>query len=654
MNSSVPSLLNLKIVRASLEHISQGITVFGPDLKLIACNKRFIELLDFPDTLAEPGTDFATFMRHNALRGEYGEGDLEELVEIRVRRARRNEPHEFDRQRPDGSVIRVAGTPLPGGGFVTVYSDVTAQHERQAELEQRVAERTEALKVNEARLRVIANEVKAGIALLDESLGIRYANLRFARAYGYSPSSIEGLPCRQVLGTDTFETALPHFQMALAGQSVDFDGTLKLPDGRVKEIRTFLRPEFSSTGHVSGFYVLSIDMTRQNAADRALFQAQKMEALGRLSAGIAHDFNNLLTVILGNLVPLGEQGLDKDLIKEYLRPAIGAARRGSELTKRLLTLARRQSVQAAPINVHEAINEVLLLVSASIPEGIQIVPPVDRSDPWLRADRNQLEMALLNMTVNALHAIGDKGRIVFSYDQTQLGSDEAAAFKIAPGRYCRIRIADTGRGMTAEEIQHIFDPFYTSMPERGSGLGLAMVYAFIEQSGGAIRVTSMPGSGSSFAILLPACDPPSDPIDNGRAVDEIGVLSRNSLTLLVEDNQEVREVVRRQLVELGYAVVEAGSAEEAATLMDDLPDLQLVVSDIALAGSMSGFDLVRSMSVTFPDLPAVLMTGHGANRQGPGDASAPPILQKPFEKGDLAAAIAKAASAKTRKDAVTE
>ncbi|MEX3009103.1 PAS-domain containing protein [Hoeflea sp. TYP-13] len=639
MNPAAANNHNLDTVRAAIEHIGQGITVFDDQLRLVACNAKFLELLDFPAELSKPGTEFAAFMRHNARRGEYGTGDVESLVRQRVEQAMKFEPHTFERTRPDGTILHVEGSPLPDGGFVTVYTDVTEERLREAWLEDRVAERTKALRENETRLRIIANEVKAGIAHLDKDLVFRFANARFSRAYGWREGDIIGRPADQILPQPVMAASGARFTQALSGVSVDFDLEIELADGRRKDIRTFLRPEFGSGGSVSGFYVLSIDLTRQKAADRTLAQAQKMEALGRMAAGIAHDFNNLLTIVLGNLSPLQDRLQDGELSKEYLDPAVGAARRGALLTERLLTLTRRQIHRASPIRARDAIEDVIAILTASLPESTELRSCGDGSDPWLKADRGQLEMALINLVVNANAALDGPGRITLSCDEAVLGSEQAQALRLSPGSFCRLKVKDTGRGMAPEEQRLIFDPFYSGRPERGAGLGLAMVFAFVEQSEGAIEVHSHPGRGTAFTLLLPRAEPAQSRAPD-RSVAATPPEPRDGPILLIEDDKQVRRVLRRQLVSLGHAVLEAESAEDAEQLLAGVEGIWMVISDVALTGR-SGLAFAETLAADFPKLGVVLITGHGAR---PVKAAAPvgvQVLQKPVSDEDLESAIAR-------------
>ncbi|MDX1780199.1 MAG: PAS-domain containing protein [Thalassovita sp.] len=636
---------NLAKVRSALEHIEQGITVFDENLKLVALNVRFLQLLGFPVELAEPGTEFADFMRFNAVRGEYGEGDIETLVAERVTQAAKFEPHRFERVRPDGTILRVTGTPLPGGGFVTVYSDVTSERQREAELERRVEARTEELRRNQARLALIADEVKAGIALVDENFTVKYANRRFAAAYDLTPETIQGRNSLEFLPPETLESSRPRLEKALAGEPTELDLEIDMPNGKKRFVRTFLRPEIADTGRVTGLYLLSIDMTKQKETDLTLARAQKMEALGTLSAGIAHDFNNLLTIILGNLRPLSEVLPDDSLRRDYLMPAIAAASRGNDLTTRLLSLTRQKNTVPKPLPASEAISDAIQILSSSLPSDIRLLGPECECSYWINVDRGQLEMALINLAVNSSEAISGPGEIEMGCDEIMLSAAEANQRKLSPGRYCRIMVSDTGHGMSDEVQQRIFDPFYSRKPGKGSGLGLAMVYAFVEQSGGSITVRSTPGKGTEFSLFLPAIDP-EDEVMEWLEEEKLSPPELSGTTvLLVEDNALVRDVVRRQLEALGTQVIDAETAELALALLERSRHVDLVLSDISLTGRLTGIDLRERAGSRYPDLPVILMTAHGAADLATPDHRAGQVLQKPFVKQQLERSIALALTA---------
>lgn len=629
------------LVRESLDHMGHGVTIFDSNLKLVSWNQGFLDLLSFPAELAFEGADFESFVRYNAKIGEYGEGDLEQQIAERVDAVRKFEPYVFERDSKNGRALRVAGSPLPSGGFVTIYTDVTENKTREKELEQKVAKRTNQLRLSEARLQLIADEVPAGIAHIDEDMNILFANKRFSRAYGRVPSDMIGKRCKDILHPKTLEHSSRFFEQARRGKMVDFEMEITLPSDHRREIRTYLRPECPSEGEVIGFYLLSLDVTKLKIANSALLQSQKMDALGRLSSGISHDFNNLLAIILGNLVPLKERLGDKNIVEEYVDPSISAARRGSNVTRRLLSLAKNESVNPSAVHVGQLIADMVELLQSTFPTDIEIVFDDVTSYPLAMVDPAQLEMALLNLFVNARDAIVDTGCLTITVEPEELGPSEAELHKLPVGSYIKIRVADDGVGITKDAQERIFEPFFTSKGSSGgTGLGLSMVFGFVRASNGTISVVSEPGHGTTFSILLPiaeATDVQRSPSPE-RTVPENR--SDNPLVLLVEDDEAVRAIVRRQLNELGYPLIEAEDASVALDLFRSIPEIKLMLSDISMPGDMDGLALADRLSREDPRLGIVLMSGQRASLQDLGEAAPYPFLAKPFEKHDLANVLA--------------
>ena len=632
----------------SLDYPDQGITVFDQDLRLVAWNDRFLEIYDYPRALAFEGAEFASFVAHSVAEGEFGPGEPERLVAERVRKARAFARHQFERRRPDGRVIRVVDTPLPSGGFVTTHTDLTALEQRQIALERLVEQRSRELTLSEERLRLIADEVPAGIAHLDTELNFLYVNKRFAQAYNRTPEAVVGLNAADVLHPRTLSESRRFFEQARRGAMVDFEMELELPDGRHRFIRTLLRPEHPSIGDITRFYLVSIDVTRRKATLSALMRSQKMDALGRMASGISHDFNNLLTVILGNLTPLADQLGDTALVEEYLIPAISAARRGSSLTRRLLTLARREQYDPVPTDIGAAIDDICTLLKSSMPATLKLGHRQLGPLPPASVDRAQLEMALLNLSLNARDATGGIGRIDIETRPYDLPAEEAELLRLPAGRYLRIRFSDDGCGMSAEQTERAFEPFFTSQTAgAGSGLGLSMVYGFVQQSNGAVWVDSAPGSGTTFSILLPGtglqapvATRPPDP--EAEAEDAALDLHRpDGIVLLVEDDRDVRRTIRRKVASLGYPLVEAASGEEALDLLGRIEDIALVLSDIDMPGGIDGNRLAQRIAKDFPATAVVLMSGHPQHRDGAGGIGVP-FLQKPFGAEELEQAFAAA------------
>ncbi|MBL8573070.1 MAG: response regulator, partial [Hyphomicrobiaceae bacterium] len=454
----------------------------------------------------------------------------------------------------------------------------------------------------------------------------------------FSQFEMIGRPADDILSEETMRVSRPFFEHARRGAAVDFDMTLKLPNGQPIDIRTFLRPEGPSDGEVVGFYLLSINVTRQKQATAALLQAQKMDALGQLSSGIAHDFNNLLTVILGNLTPLKERISDGALVQDMLEPAIRAARRGADLTRRLLTVARRNPLEPVAVDVEEAIAGLVKLLRPSMPESIEIVTSSRGRGHVAFVDPAQLETALLNLAVNARDALASGGQIRIATSMRSLAAEEAEDWKLPPGDFVQIVFEDDGPGMPADTLGRIFEPFFTTKPTgKGSGLGLSMVYGFIRQSNGMIRATSQPGKGARFTLLLPQAEHADLPVET--PVPEVVPTERQGLALLVDDDEGVRSVLRRQLVDLGYPLIEASDAAEALDVIRSVDGVSVMVTDIAMPGSMNGLDLAREVRGLKPEIGIVLMTGHGGAVERAASGGEFPLLRKPFERGALAHAL---------------
>ena len=634
MTEDLTPIRNERHILEGLAHLDQGITIFDQDLKLVVWNRKFLEVYNYPPELAFQGADFASFIDFNARKGDYGPGDVDSQVAERVSTARKFEKHRFERVRADGSRIEVVGTPLPNGGFVSTYTDITEKSRHQEVLEELVETRTRALQLSEERLSLIADEVPAGIAHIDKDMNILYANKRFARAYRKTPADVIGMNTSDVLYARTLQESSRFFEQARRGALVDFEMRLELPGGRFKEVRTLLRPGKPATGEIADFYLVSIDVPRRKSTLSALMRSQKMDALGRMASGISHDFNNLLTIILGNLVPLSEQLSDADLVEEFLMPAISAARRGSALTKRLLTLARREQFDPVPTRIGEAIDEISALVSSSIPSSLVVRLHQQKDLPLALVDRSQLEMAILNLALNARDATQGKGTITIDTAARRLSQEEAELFRIPAGNYIGIRFSDDGCGMEAALVEKIFEPFFTSkVAGSGSGLGLSMVYGFVQQSNGAITVESAPGRGTSFTILLPeVAAPPDDPpapLPPGPAP----ISQESRIVLLVEDDPDVRRTIRRQVSGFGHPVVEAENADEAMILLEQLKEVRMVLSDVDMPGTMNGFGLAARVQAKFPHIDLVLMSGQ--NVQPPDGQADTPLLRKPFTDADL-------------------
>ncbi|MBI5900547.1 MAG: PAS-domain containing protein [Rhodocyclales bacterium] len=631
------------LMQAALDMVSQGFTIIDADLRLVAWNRGFIEMLDFPPEFGRFGTPFETFMRYNAERGEYGPGPVEELVAQRVAAARAFAPHYFERERPNGRIIAVRGEPVPGRGFVTLYTDITEQRhserlirEQNNELERRVAERTEALSRSEERLRLITDAIPALIAYFDREQVYRFANRGYAEWFGRGKEDVPGRRIAEVMGAPLHAELLPQIEAVLAGRSVSYEYSLRHADGTLRHASSTLVPEFGPGGEVRGGYVLSADVTEQKATQAALLQARKMEAVGQLAGGLAHDFNNMLTVVIGNLAALKERHPDDIALADCLDPALTAARRGVDLIRRLLSFARQQSLEPRPVDVARLVDELLPLLRRSLPESIAVDFPAPAPGLFAMTDPHQLENALLNLAFNARDAMAGGGRLAIRLASRTLAGAAAADLDLAPGDYVEIVITDSGQGMSAAVLARALEPFFTTKGyAAGSGLGLSMVYGFAKQSGGGLRLASAPGAGTEAWLHLPRCAPAAQAEAEG--IGALPATPGHGLVLLVEDDAEVRRVVRMQLTGLGYPVIEAANGAEGLALLEQIEAIALVLSDVVMPGGIDGPRLAREVRARRPEVGVLLMSGYAG---GPDViAGEVPLLAKPFASHQLAAAL---------------
>ncbi|MCP1335554.1 PAS domain-containing hybrid sensor histidine kinase/response regulator [Futiania mangrovi] len=384
-----------------------------------------------------------------------------------------------------------------------------------------------------------------------------------------------------------------------------------------------------------------IDVTDQRDLENRLRESQKLEAIGQLTGGVAHDFNNLLTVIVGNAEELTDKLARDPQLRLMAEMTLKAAERGAELTSRLLAFARKQTLQPRPLNLNAMIASMDGLLRRTLPEAIEI-EVAGAPDLWpVEADPSQLEVAILNLAINARDAMPEGGTLRIETANAVL-DDHAAAGQdgAAPGRYATITITDTGAGMDRDTLARAFEPFFTTKePGKGSGLGLSMVFGFVTQSGGHVRLASEPGAGTRVVIRLP-CSP--------RSVPDTGDGSRTPLPeggsehiLVVEDNDLVRGHLAAQLAAHGYRVSSRQKGSDALAFLEANDDVDLLFTDIVMPGGVSGLELAEEGRRLHPGLKVLLTTGYADPRLARHAGTQPQfeILPKPYRKDELLARI---------------
>jgi signal transduction histidine kinase len=372
----------------------------------------------------------------------------------------------------------------------------------------------------------------------------------------------------------------------------------------------------------------------REAALAQIHEMQKVESLGQLTGGVAHDFNNLLMAVLGNLEILSKYLPDDQRLRRLIDGAIQGAERGATLTRRMLAFARRQELQPASVDVPKLVDSMVEMLRRSLGPSIAITTEFEAELPAARVDPNQLELALLNLALNARDAMPRGGTLTISARRERIGVDGALGLK--PGEYVRIAECDTGIGMEETTVKRATEPFFTTKgPGRGTGLGLSMVDGLVAQSGGALRIGSKLGAGTTIELWLPVAEPGKARKRRTAGPPHIDGL-RACRVLVVDDDPIVMAGTTAMLEDLGHCAIEAGSAEIALEVLSTQPGIDCVITDHAMPG-MSGTDLAERIRCIWPDMPVVLASGYP---DVPGDELGLPRLAKPYRQEELARLLA--------------
>src|ERR1700722_1707933 len=368
-----------------------------------------------------------------------------------------------------------------------------------------------------------------------------------------------------------------------------------------------------------------------------LFEAQKIDTIGQLTGGVAHDFNNLLMAMLGCLELLKKRLAGGPTAQRLLDNALKGAERGASLTQRLLAFARRQELRPEAVELPGLIAGMRDLLGRSLGPGINIVEEVSERLPPVLADANQLELALMNLALNSRDAMPGGGVLTVSAVEEVI--EKGSSLGLAPGRYVRLSVADTGQGMDAATIARAAEPFFTTKGTgKGTGLGLSMVHGLAAQSGGALRIESEPGGGTRVHLFLPKAERAKAKLARKEAEGDFELKARATV-LLVDDDVLVSDGTAAMLEDLGHAVIEANSAAMALDLLAAKPEIDFVITDHAMP-EMTGVEFAKVVRARSPDLPIVLATGYAELPAGLGADLKLPRLAKPFLQRDLAQVIA--------------
>jgi PAS domain S-box-containing protein len=487
-------------------------------------------------------------------------------------------------------------------------------------------------------------------AIFVKDLEGRYVlmNRAAAKFISRTPEDIVGRNDFELYPEDTARRFVEDDKAVLAsGQAMSFEGVAAIPSGTQAYLVT-KGVYRDKSGKILGVYGISHDVTELRRAQesleltrQALFQSQKMEAVGQLTGGIAHDFNNILMVILGNLELLRMKlpQVD-DAMTELIDETLRATKHGQDLTGDLLAFSRRRQLNPQPVAINALVESIARLLTRTLGAGITVNTAASRDAGVAVVDPAALEAAILNIALNARDAMPNGGKLTIRTSRAEITQAPRTEDDLPIGRYAMLSIQDTGAGMPPDVVSRVFEPFFTTKPTgAGSGLGLSMVYGFAKQSGGTVTIASEVGRGTTVIIYLPLTKtrPQGDAAQSLPAASPIG----SHTILVVEDEAAVRSTIRRQLETLGHKVLVADTAAAGLAILKGKVTPDVMLTDVVLGSGMNGIDLADAARAWKPGLPVIFISGFTAvpEAQRRIHDSGAPLLGKPATLSQLERAL---------------
>jgi PAS domain S-box-containing protein len=563
--------------------------------------------------------------------------DRRDEVRDIIDRTRRGEPiehFETSRVRRDGSAVDVSLSISPirsvSGEVVGISKaarDIAENKRTEQALSQEIEERR--------RIFDSSNDL---ILVTDTAGNFIQVSPSVTAILGYQPSDMVGHSAVEFIHPDDLEHTRSEMRAARRGLSKrNFETRYIDREGNAVALNwtgTWSEP-------VRRHFFIGRDLTEKQTAEAQLRHAQKMDAVGQLTGGVAHDFNNILTVITGTIGILEEAVADQPQLAAIARLIDEAAERGANLTKHLLAFARKQPLQPVELDVNALVLEAAKLLHPTLGEHIEITPLL-AEDAWTAlADPSQLTTAVLNLAINARDAMPNGGKLALETGNVVLDESYASLqSEVTPGNYVMIAVSDTGTGIPPALLERVFEPFFTTKEVgRGTGLGLSMVFGFVKQSGGHIKIYSEQGHGTSVKIYLPRAAGLQQTAAEAQVSSSIQ--GGNETVLVVEDDSLVRRYVMTQIESLGYSTLEAANASDALRIIDDVATIDLLFTDVIMPGGMNGRQLVDEALKRRPGLKTLYTSGYTENaivHHGRLDSGVL-LLAKPYRKSELARMI---------------
>lgn len=588
---------------SGLNLIKQAISIHDADLKLMVANRQFQKMFSLPDHLVKSGAEFRDILTYLSEMGDYGQiDDIPSFVQEKIDLALGFQPHYFERSRANGTLISVEGNPLRQGGWISVYTDITEVKQQEKfirshaeSLSEELIKRSETLAQTNRRmtatvtaleatkqeltdsreqLNLISTMTPAHIAHVDAKGIYTHSNGKLHTILPCAGAKIVGSKFSETLGEAVWRQVEPRFNSVLQGNP-SISELYDEVSGHY--IRLAMTPDLDEEG-VHGCYILSMDVTDEVSARTALAHARRRELATQLTSGMAHDFANLLTIIMGQQAQLEVRAAQDPDIAQISATIRSAAKRGAELIESLSLIESQRNLDPVVVNIPTFLDNFSQLARAAVPKDIALSIVADIPDDRLIFDPGFAQDALLNLVLNASEAMKGKGRVSIKLAHFQKNVLE-------------IKVNDEGPGFSADGLNNALAPFYSTKTGKvGSGLGLSAAFDFAKSCGGTLRLGNLPERGASVSLRIPY-----KPVKTQQA----------GLILLVDDDDDVREVVRQHLRQAGHAVIEAMSVTEAKKLVH-IDGLTHVVTDLAIGPSETGLDIVEIV----PDhVPVVIITG---------------------------------------------
>ncbi|MCC4616525.1 PAS domain-containing protein [Xanthomonas campestris pv. asclepiadis] len=473
---------------------------------------------------------------------------------------------------------------------------------------------------------------------------IVFANRAFLEMTGYSADEIIGNNCRFLQGPETDRSSIDDVRESIENRREFATEVLNYrKDGSSFWNALFVSPVFDESGRLVYFFGSQLDVSRRRDAEDALRQAQKMEALGQLTGGIAHDFNNLLQVMSGHLEVIqmmaNKGGDNAQRIAFSAEHAAAATAKAATLTQQLLAFSRKQKLRGRVVNLNGLVAGMNNMAERVLGGGITMQQSLDERLWNCQIDTTQAEVALLNVLINARDAMAqaERKQVTVQTQNVEITSHDLAMYhQLAPGRYVSLAVSDTGAGMPPDVVSRVMEPFFTTKDEgQGTGLGLSMVYGFVKQSGGTVRIYSEVGEGTTVRLYFPASSEFANDLQaaKSRAIDKGG----SETILIVEDKPDVAVIAQMFLEDAGYRILTASSGREAIEVLEQHPEVDAVFTDLIMPGGMNGVVLAREARRMLPRIKILLTTGYAdasIQRTDVGGAEFG-VVNKPYTQKEL-------------------